>query len=51
MARFEFIKCHGSGNDFILIDVTKDEALMSVDWSAFASVECNREHGSGRDGI
>lgn len=51
MACFEFIKCHGSGNDFILIDVTKDEALMSVDWSAFARVACNREHGIGSDGL
>ena len=51
MTRFEFIKCHGSGNDFILVDVTKDEALTKVDWSAVARVACNREQSIGSDGL
>lgn len=51
MSRFEIIKCHGSGNDFILIDVTEDGALQGVDWSAFARVACDRARGIGSDGL
>ena len=48
---FEIIKCHGSANDFIMIDVARDEWLQGVDWSAFARVACNRESGIGSDGL
>ena len=48
---FEIIKCHGSGNDFIMIDTTCDERLQSVDWSAFARVACDRATGIGSDGL
>ena len=51
MSHFEIIKCHGSGNDFILIDTTTREELQCVDWSAFARVACNRESGIGSDGL
>ena len=51
MSRFEIIKCHGSGNDFILIDVASRAELQSVDWSAFARVACDRESGIGSDGL
>lgn len=51
MSRFEFIKCHGSGNDFILVDITNDEALQRVDWSAFARVACDRSTSIGSDGL
>ena len=51
MATFEIIKCHGSGNDFIMIDITREAALNDVDWSAFARVACNRKTGIGSDGI
>lgn len=51
MATFEIVKCHGSGNDFILIDTTHDECLADVDWSAFARVACSRESGIGSDGL
>ena len=47
----EFIKCHGSGNDFILIDTTASSALQGVDWSAFARVACDRSSGIGSDGV
>ena len=48
---FEIIKCHGSGNDFIMIDTTCDERLQSVDWSTFARVACDRTTGIGSDGL
>ena len=51
MATFEIVKCHGSGNDFILIDTTRDSSLADVDWSAFARVACSREEGIGSDGV
>ena len=51
MSRFEIIKCHGSGNDFILIDVASRAELQSVDWSAFARVACDRATGIGSDGL
>lgn len=51
LTKFEIIKCHGSGNDFIMIDTTLDESLQRVDWSAFARVACDRERGIGSDGL
>lgn len=51
MIDFEIIKCHGSGNDFIMIDTTLDARLQSVDWSAFARVACDRTTGIGSDGL
>ena len=49
--RFEIIKCHGSGNDFIMVDTTTDKALNNVDWEAFARIACHREQGIGSDGV
>ena len=51
MTTFEIVKCHGSGNDFILVDTTRDISLAKVDWSAFARVACSREEGIGSDGV
>ena len=51
MATFEIVKCHGSGNDFILIDTPRDTRSADVDWSAFARVACSREKGIGSDGL
>ena len=51
MSHFEIIKCHGSGNDFILIDTTTRKELLGVDWSAFARVACDRDRGIGSDGL
>lgn len=48
---FEIIKCHGSANDFIMIDVSRDKRLQDVDWSAFARVACDRVSGIGSDGL
>jgi diaminopimelate epimerase len=51
MTNFEIIKCHGSGNDFIMVDTTRMDNATSVDWSAFARKACDRTHGIGSDGI
>lgn len=51
MQRINIIKCHGSGNDFILVDGVCREELAAVDWSRFARLACNRESGVGSDGV
>lgn len=51
MATFEIVKCHGSGNDFIMVDTTREVSSADVDWSAFARVACSREEGIGSDGV
>ncbi|MBX3593709.1 diaminopimelate epimerase [Sphingomonas sp.] len=48
--RFEFIKCHGSGNDFCLIDA-RDHAVESGAWSRVARTLCDRGGPVGADGI
>ena len=47
----EFIKCHGSGNDFILIDATRYTDFSREEWSEFARKACSRESGIGSDGV
>ena len=49
--KFEIIKCHGSANDFIMIDLAHNPELHNVDWSAFARVACDRKSGIGSDGL
>ncbi len=36
MTNFEIIKCHGSGNDFIMVDTTRMDNATAIDWSTFA---------------
>ena len=51
MTNFEIIKCHGSGNDFIMVDTTRLDSGCAVDWSAFARVACDRATSIGSDGV
>lgn len=51
MQYFEIIKCHGSGNDFILVDAIGDAVAKDIDRELFARVACDRESGIGGDGI
>lgn len=51
MTNFEIIKCHGSGNDFIMVDVTRLDSRCAVDWSAFARIASNRATSIGSDGV
>lgn len=45
-----FTKCHGSGNDFALIDA-RDPALAAIDWAPIARLICDRGGPVGADGI
>lgn len=50
--KFEFIKVHGSGNDFLLIDELKGkERLTDGQRAVLAQVFCDRDNGPGADGI
>jgi diaminopimelate epimerase len=48
--RFEFVKCHGSGNDFPLIDA-RGVALGDAQWAAVARALANRAGPVGGDGL
>ena len=42
-----FVKMHGAGNDFVVVDGREDAA----DWSALARRVCDRHFGIGADGL
>lgn len=44
----KFLKMHGTGNDFVLID---DRQPQERDWSALAIRMCDRHFGVGSDGL
>ena len=48
--RFEFIKCHGSGNDFPLIDA-RGVSLDDSGWAAVARALADRDGPVGGDGL
>jgi diaminopimelate epimerase len=48
--RFAFVKCHGSGNDFPLIDA-RDLALSDADWAMVARALADRDGPVGGDGL
>lgn len=48
--RFDFVKCHGSGNDFPLIDA-RDIALSPAEWAAVARALADRRGPVGGDGL
>lgn len=47
----EFTKMHGNGNDFIVIDETRNECIADNHKGMFASLMCNRKTGIGADGV
>ncbi len=50
--KLTFIKCHGSGNDFLLLDeYSVPVALTEKDRAEMAAALCNRETSIGADGI
>mgnify|MGYP005755572223 CR=1 FL=1 len=52
MQQIDFIKCHGSSNDFILIDeMTKDYQLTEEERVELSKAFCNRDSELGADGI
>ncbi len=50
MNRLAFVKVHGNGNDFILLDGI-GEALPALDWSVLARAWCPRRYAIGADGL
>jgi diaminopimelate epimerase len=48
--RFDFVKCHGSGNDFPLIDARGID-LPEADWAAVARALADRRGPVGGDGL
>lgn len=48
--RFEIVKCHGSGNDFPLIDA-RGIALNDAQWSVVARALADRRGAVGGDGL
>jgi diaminopimelate epimerase len=48
--KFDYIKCHGSGNEFVMVDAVKYD-LQGVDLAEFARFICDREHSLGADGV
>lgn len=52
MTELQFTKCHGSGNDFVLIDaIAQRAALEGVDLAALSRAACDRRAGIGSDGL
>ena len=48
--KFDYIKCHGSGNEFVMVDAIKHN-LDGVDLAEFSRFICNREGSLGADGV
>ncbi|MCU6455875.1 diaminopimelate epimerase [Sphingomonas sp. A2-49] len=48
--RFDFVKCHGSGNDFPLIDARRID-LPDEDWAGVARALADRRGPVGGDGL
>ena len=48
--KIDYIKCHGSGNEFVMVDAVKQN-LAGVDLAEFARFICNRESSVGADGV
>ncbi|UCG78644.1 MAG: diaminopimelate epimerase [Nitrospirota bacterium] len=54
MMKLEFLKMHGTGNDFILFDGVEDKQLGSMDNGAFSQLAknvCHRRFGIGADQV
>jgi diaminopimelate epimerase len=43
----KFVKMHGTGNDFLLVETSGEER----DWNALARAMCDRHFGAGADGL
>ncbi|SFA91802.1 MULTISPECIES: diaminopimelate epimerase [unclassified Bacillus (in: firmicutes)] len=49
---YELIKCHGSGNDFLLIDeISHPYSFTESERSRLTQLLCDRKNGIGADGI
>lgn len=48
--KIDYIKCHGSGNEFVMVDCLKHN-LEGIDLAEFARFVCDRNHAVGGDGV
>lgn len=48
--KLDYIKCHGSGNEFVMIDSTRVD-LQGVDLAELSRFACNRAEAIGADGV
>ena len=48
--KFDYIKCHGSGNEFVMVDGVKYD-FNAIDLAKFSRFICDREHSLGADGV
>lgn len=48
--KFDYIKCHGSGNEFVMVDAVKYN-LDGIDLADFARFICDRGGSVGADGV
>ena len=48
--KFDYIKCHGSGNEFVMVDAVKYN-LHGVELSELSKFVCDREGSIGADGV
>ena len=48
--KFDYIKCHGSGNEFVMVDAVKYD-LNGIDLAEFSRFICNRNNSVGADGV
>ena len=48
--KFDYIKCHGSGNEFVMVDAVKYN-LDGIDLTDFSRFICNRDSAVGADGV
>jgi diaminopimelate epimerase len=54
VVRVPFVKMHGAGNDFVVVDRRAVPALARADaeaTAAFVRAACDRRHGVGADGV
>jgi diaminopimelate epimerase len=49
----QFVKMHGAGNDFVLLDLLRTDVTQQapLDWGALAREMCDRHFGIGSDGL
>ena len=48
--KFDYIKCHGSCNEFVMVDAVKHN-LDGIDLAEFSRFICNRKNSVGADGV
>ena len=48
--KFSYIRCHGSGNEFVMVDAIAND-LQGVELAELSRFVCNRDGGIGADGL